>query len=811
MSRRIPKGNGIGLWLIVWVAFWACANPLAAATDRASAADAADSELPRHPLEIQALTDPDQVLRVIPQALEQANLQRDERVIALLHLAHANACRMVADWACQRSAGAQARRFAEEAEDPILVIRGLIAEARAGMSLQDYSRSEQLLVEAELLLKSSPSGELVADVKLAYSTLSNSLGKHDLARRYAEEGIAALAPGKALPMRVRLLRNLARALTLTEQLDQARDALEEALSIVEVVVDPKLHSELHLEAARLARTRGDRKGVQVNTARALELAAQLKNSQLSGLAHELLGLAAMDAGDRETAEREMAIALRSFRDLGLARDELRVVREQVSVKLMSEPRDSEWAQMLNRLLTLESDVSRSDRASASDDFDARLTYAEQALEMMRLEGEATLARERERALSQRNQLTIFLVLLSIAVVLVMAVYFAAQRRSNARLQQSLDARLRALTQTSHELRNPIGGVLGLSELLLKTPINAAQRSMVEAIRAAGATIEKLAQDLLDRGRIESGRLSLSLQPASLRLLAESLYQLHLPRAREKGLTLQLDLGPDLPDLVLADAERLQQVLGNLLGNSLKFTERGAINLSLRVRARSSDNRVRVSFAVRDTGPGIDPDDIERLFEPFAKGRAGQRHRAGAGLGLAISADLVRLMGGQIQVDSAPGKGAQFRFELTLEACAANLDTTERLERAQGTGLHVLMVDDDEDVALALRSQLEVLECEVDQAASAKEARARVAAAHYDLVLLDVELPDGNGPDLARSLRATEANMEGTRVAIISGHLAPKVLPPGVDEWLTKPVLLDRLNMLLATARVSALTSRVVGS
>ncbi|MEI2721735.1 MAG: ATP-binding protein [Gemmatimonadales bacterium] len=157
---------------------------------------------------------------------------------------------------------------------------------------------------------------------------------------------------------------------------------------------------------------------------------------------------------------------------------------------------------------------------------------------------------------------------------------------------------------------------------------------------------------------------------------------------------------------MADAERLQQVLSNLLGNSLKFTERGAINLSLRVRARSSDNRVRVSFAVRDTGPGIDPDEIERLFEPFAKGRAGQRHRAGAGLGLAISADLVRLMGGQIQVDSAPGKGAQFRFELTLETCAANLDTTERFERAQGTGLHVLMVDDDEDVALALRSQLE---------------------------------------------------------------------------------------------------------
>lgn len=777
---------------------------------RAAAAQQAldrDSDLPRHALEIQALTEPTEVLKAIPAALERAGERKDAREIALLHLAHANACRMVADWLCQRSAGSQARKYGDLAHEPILSIRGLIAEARARMALQDYSKGERLLGEAELRLRRTPSAELSADVALAYSSLSNNLGKHELAREYADRGLAALGPGVALSMRVRLLRNRARALTLLGDLEGARATLDEGLNVAAAVVDPKLRAELHLEAARLARTGGDRAGVESNTARALELADDLENSQLAGLAHELRGLAAMDADDEQLALDYLASAQANFRRLGLARDELRALRELVGARLKFSPEDQRWAELLNRMLDLEATVSQIDRASASDDFDARLKYAEQALGIVQLEAEAALARERERALSQRNELTIYVVLLAISVVLVMAVYFFAQRRAHQRLQTALDARLRALTQTSHELRNPISGVLGLSELLLKTPINAAQRSMVEAIRSAGSTIEKLARDLLDRGRIESGRLSLSLQPTSLQLLAESVYQLHLPRAREKGLTLQLDLGPDLPDMVMADAERLQQVLSNLLGNSLKFTERGAINLSLRERGRGGDGRVRVSFAVRDTGPGIDPDELARLFQPFAKGRAGQRHRSGAGLGLAISSDLVRLMGGQISVDSTPGKGAQFRFEVAFSPCNAPEDTTQRYSRPHGTGLKVLMVDDDEDVALALRSQLEVLECEVDQAGTSQAARAKVAARHYDLVLLDYELPDGQGAELARTLRALEPNMQHTRVAIVSGHQAPKALPPGVDEWLTKPVLLDRLNMLLATARVAALTER----
>lgn len=788
-------------WLLAWLvlAWPALAEQFTQA--------AGDSELPRHALEIQALTEPQWVLKALPEALQRAAERRDEREIALLNLAQANACRMVADWGCQRSAGENARRHGDLAKEPILAIRGLIAEARARMSQQDYARGEAVLGEAQARLKQTPSAELTADVELAYSSLSHSLGKNERSLEYADRGLAVLAPGVGLAMRVRLLRNRARAQTLLDDLDGARSSLEEALAVVDAVIDPKLRAELHLERARLARIRGDHKLLQGDTGSVLELAETLRNAQLAGMAYELRGLASADAGEATPALENLARAQQSFRSLGLVREELRALRELVHARIRFVPSDQQWAATLGRMLELEDTVSRFDRANASDDFDARLKYAEQALEMVQLEADAALARERERALSQRNQLTLFLVLLAVAMAIVMGIYFGAQKRANRSLQAALDARLRALTQTSHELRNPISGVLGLSELLLKTPINAAQRSMVEAIRAAGSSIEKLARDLLDRGRIESGRLSLSLQPTSLKLLVESVYQLHLPRAREKGLTLQLDIGPELPEIVMADGERLQQVLSNLLGNSLKFTERGAINLSLRERSRSADGRVRVAFAVRDTGPGIDTDELARLFEPFAKGRAGQRHRSGAGLGLAISSDLVRLMGGQIAVDSTPGKGAQFRFELGFNPCQAIEDTTRPHPLAHGSGLKVLMVDDDEDVVLALRSQLELLECEVDHAVCAQAARERVAARHYDLVLMDFELPDGQGPELARTLRALEANLVGTRIAIVSGHQAPKTLPPGVDEWLTKPVLLDRLSMLLAATRVAALSER----
>jgi signal transduction histidine kinase/CheY-like chemotaxis protein len=448
-------------------------------------------------------------------------------------------------------------------------------------------------------------------------------------------------------------------------------------------------------------------------------------------------------------------------------------------------------------------VSNLDRAQASDDFDARLKYAQQELELVRLEGDASLSRERETSMRRTNLLTLVLGLVGATGLVAMAVFFMFLRKSNRRLQAALDARWQALMQTSHELRNPISGVLGLSELLLKMPLTPPQRSMIEAIRSAGGTIGKLAQDLLDRGQLESGRLSLTLQRGSLRHLTEGVCELYRPRAREKGLALTLDLSPELDVPVMLDEERLQQVLSNLVGNSLKFTESGSIDIILHLVARSSDGRFRVRFAVNDSGPGMDDAEQAQLFKPFTKGLAGKRHRAGAGLGLAISADLVRLMGGEIQVQSQPGQGSRFSFEIELKAATEAVAPVAVPAANAGSGLRVLLVDDDEDCTLALCAQLEMLGCSVDTAQSSQAARQRLSNSHYDLMLLDVELPDGRGPEFAKTLRSGEGPVtdRNVRIAIASGHAPPDTLPSGVDEWLMKPIMLERLHMLVASVRL----------
>lgn len=775
-----------------------CCTPLwASSDDTADTSVSVDSNLPRDPLEIRALTDPEGVLRDLPEAIEQARRGTDGRRMALLYLARANACRMIADWPCQREAGDAAREYADAAADSILAIRGLIAEARASFALQDYSRGERLLTESETRLRISPSDELSADVFLAYSSLSNMLGKHKLALQYADRGLAALPAQSAIGMRIRLLRNGARASLNLGDLAAARESLSEALALVDRVVDPKLKAELHLESARVARTDGDAVSVLANASVVQRIANELQNSQLSGQAHEIVGLAAVDANDFPRASQELGASVESFRQLGLARDELRVLRTLVGTELRSGSTADQWIPTLERMLTLEAKVSSRDRAEASDDFEARLQYAEQKLKVVRLEADAALAKERAEALSLQNQLTGFLIVLSICIVLAMGYFFHVQRQLNRQLQVALDARLRALTHTSHELRNPISGVIGLSELLLNSPLSPSQKNMADAIQSAGRTIEKLAQDLLDRGRIESGQLSLQLHPTSLVRLATTVQQLYQPRAREKGLQLRLDLSPDLPDAVMLDAERLQQVLSNLIGNSLKFTEKGDVSLGLKLVSTPGEMFARVKFSVRDSGPGIDPDELGKLFEPFARGRAGHRHRAGVGLGLAISADLVRLMGSEIQVESAPGNGACFRFTLDLQSCAEALVKASAEPVQVETGLTVLLVDDDEDVSLTLSSQLEVLGCRVDVANCSRDALSTVASNHYDLLVLDVELPDGQGPELALALRAARPSLRRSRIAIVSGHPAPKLLPVGVDEWLRKPVRLDRLNTLLA--------------
>lgn len=477
------------LLLAAWLAAWGT-GPL-----RADGIPA----LPRHALEQQALNKPEQVLEQLPVLLERASIEGRSRELALLLLAKANACRVIADWRCQRDAGSSAHEAALRSGDPILRARARVAESRAAIAMQDFTQGEELLGEAELLLKSTPSPELSADVFLAYSSLSHALGKHALSAEYASRGLAVLTGDVALPMQARLLRNLARAQAQLGQGAVGQASLLQARLLTERIDDPKLRAEILLEAARIARLTGSVAEQVANGRKVIELAEQLHNSQLLGLGHEVLGLAGLDAGDAVSAIADLTDAYQSFRALGLKRDEVRVLRELLRASIdRGEPRTVVDA-MVRRFLEIDGQIEVNDRTKAADDFDARMKYAERELDVLRLKDEAVLASERERTLASSNRQARLLSVATVGTLLVLGSFLLWQRRSNRRLTATL-ALLRESEARSMDLLNLSAGFVFLHDtegrLLLVNPA---------AAQALGRTADFLVGRLLQDFQPRAGR------------------------------------------------------------------------------------------------------------------------------------------------------------------------------------------------------------------------------------------------------------------------------------------------------------------
>jgi len=434
-------------WLLLGVLLLAASTPRAESTD---------DGVPRHPLELQALTDPDQVTAELPAARARAAKEPD--TLALLALAEANVCRIRADWLCQRRAGAEAVELATRAGEPQIAARGLILESRALIGLQDYSRAEQLLAEAQNRLGEIGAPVIRADIKLGWSSLSHALGKHQLAADYAEQGLALLANDQALAMRARLQRNLARALAQLGQQEAARSALAAGLADSLRVDDPKLSAELHLESARLAHQASDVAAQRRHAEAVLGLAEHLRNSQLFGQGHEVLALAAMQAGEHAAATRAFETAIASFKNLGLYRDELRASRSLIGL-LLEHDRSKDLRPLLRRQLSLQDQVSIRDRAQAADDFEARLAYAQQQLDVLRLEAEAQLASERSLASEAQARLSRATTLASLGALLLLGLLLGLQLRANRRVLAALAELRRSEARASELLRLSAGLVL----------------------------------------------------------------------------------------------------------------------------------------------------------------------------------------------------------------------------------------------------------------------------------------------------------------------------------------------------------------
>jgi PAS domain S-box-containing protein len=398
---------------------------------------------------------------------------------------------------------------------------------------------------------------------------------------------------------------------------------------------------------------------------------------------------------------------------------------------------------------------------------------------------------------------------SVAFVLDLTERRRAEAEQAARVaaEEASQAKSAFLASMSHELRTPLNGILGYAQLLqLKPALPERERRGLATIEASGRHLLALINDILDLARIEAGRLELSGDTVRLRRLVEVVADTVRPTAQHKGLAFSVDLAGDLPHAVQADERRLSQVLLNILGNAVKFTDRGAV--ILRVFSRADDARsVRLTLDVEDTGIGMSSDELQRIFRPFEQAGATRRRAEGTGLGLAITDALVREMGGRLTVRSQPGKGSVFSVELALPVLERTAGDAPRASIAgySGPRRRVLIADDVPESRALLTDLLGSLGFQTFEAANGLQALEQAQAIRPDLILMDNGMPVMTGVDATKRLR-TDTALAGVPVIAVSAGASEaerlRCLEAGASAFLPKPV--DVQELLHTIGRVLAL-------
>jgi signal transduction histidine kinase/ActR/RegA family two-component response regulator len=360
-----------------------------------------------------------------------------------------------------------------------------------------------------------------------------------------------------------------------------------------------------------------------------------------------------------------------------------------------------------------------------------------------------------------------------------------QRRREA--EAAVEAKSAFIAMISHELRTPISAIMAGAGELERTAPGQTGKTQAQLIGHAGRMMRTLLNDLLDFSKLEAGKMTVEHLPFDLRRTVLEAVRMWQPQAAEKGLKLRLEGSKSLPQWVSGDPTRLRQVLNNLLSNAIKFTQDGSVTLRLGAGPELAGSRM-VSMAVQDTGPGMTPDQIERLFTPFDQLDAGvARKYGGSGLGLVISRELARLMGGDLSVTSGAGQGATFELCLTLDEIEA-----PAVEQAPAAvEARVLVVDDHEVNRQAIALVLSPLGITPELAASAEEGLERLSREAFDVVLMDVYMPGMDGREATRRLRATVGPNRETPVIAITASATPKdwdaCLAAGMNGYVGKPI------------------------